>query len=382
MPRPIRPYTWGVPVLALAAALPPAALHGAFAAAAAGLFEAAPFVLASALLPRSRLSRLGPVLGCGCGGLLPAALSLPSVALCWFAFGPVPAALRVVAAALLAIRAGRRGAHAGPVPTADPLADLSALGIAAFAAALAGEGLRAIARPAASPPAALLALAVGLAAGALAPCGTTGIGAAMALRSASPFAAAGLLVTSGMFAWRRSPNAFETRDARGAFALLALACTMLAVRGTHGFLNPRLWFVAPLGAAGAAACALRGTGSATRPAYLVPSILAVALVTGSPVPPAPRATIPYELYPGRNVEFTGAIAPPVRGGATTLVRFAILCCRADAEPLSLELDRRVNAPTGSWFTVRGVAIRRAASQALHVESIQAIAPPADPFLYL
>jgi len=160
MPRPIRPYTWGVPVLALAAALPPAALHGAFAAAAAGLFEAAPFVLASALLPRSRLSRLGPVLGCGCGGLLPAALSLPSVALCWFAFGPVPAALRVVAAALLAIRAGRRGAHAGPVPTADPLADLSALGIAAFAAALAGEGLRAIALPAASPPAALLARAV------------------------------------------------------------------------------------------------------------------------------------------------------------------------------------------------------------------------------
>jgi len=382
MPRPIRPAVWGVPALVLAAALPPTVVHGALAAAAGGLFEAAPFVLAAAFAPRGRLAALAPLLGCGCGSRLPAALALPSIALCWFAFGPVPTVLRLGAAALLAIRARGSHAHDNAPVEADPLADLAALGLASFAAALLAEGLRTIAAPAAGPLDSLLALTLGLVAGTLAPCGTTGIGAAMALRSVSPFATAGLLVTSGMFAPRRTSSNGEARDVRAALVLLALACAILTVRGTHGFLNPRLWFVAPLGTVCAIACVLRGTRSATRLAYLVPAILLAALVAGSPAPQVSRATIPYDLFPGRPLEFTGAVVARPKSATTTLVRFAILCCRADAEPLALELDRRIDARPGTWVTVRGVAIERDARAMLRVENAVRVTAPADPFLYL
>jgi hypothetical protein len=382
MPRPFRPLAWGVPALALAAAFPPAAVHGALAAAAGGLFEAAPFVLAAALVPGARLRVLAPLLGCGCGGRLPAALALPSLALCWFAFGPIPTTLRVASAVLLAIRARHAGLDPERGAEADPLADLVRLGLASFAAALLAESLRALAAPAAGPLAALLAFALGLGAGALAPCGTAGIGAAMALRTASPFAAAGLLVTSGMFVLRRPSSGGEAHGARAAFALLALACALFFVRGTHGFLNPRLWFVAPLGAIGAAACTLRGTRSAARYAYAAPLVMLIALAAGSPAPLPQRATIPYDLYPGRELEFTGTVAPRAGARATTLVRFAILCCRADAEPLSLELDRRLDARPGAWVRVHGVAIERDAQMMLRVESAVKVDAPADPFLYL
>jgi hypothetical protein len=381
MPRPIRPFAWGVPALALAAALPPAALHGALAAAAAGLFEAVPFILASALAPGKRWRGLAPLLACGCGGRFPAALALPSLALCWFAFGPLPTLLRLGAAVLIAVRAPRE-CSGSDAAESDPFADLLGLGVASFVAALLAEWLRAFAPHAGGPLAALFAFALGLAAGALAPCATAGIGAAMALRSVSPFASAGLLVTSGMFAPWRTAWRRPARDARAAFALLALACALLCARGTQGFLNPRLWAVAPLGAICAAACALRGTRSAVSQPYAVPAALLIALAVGSPPPPQTSATIPYDLYPGRTADFTGTVARGPLAGSSTLVRFAILCCRADAEPIALELDRRLDARAGTWVNVRGVAIERDGRTVLRVERARTVAAPADPFLYL
>jgi len=107
-----------------------------------------------------------------------------------------------------------------------------------------------------------------------------------------------------------------------------------------------------------------------------------ALVAGSPAPQVSRATIPYDLFPGRPLEFTGAVVARPKSATTTLVRFAILCCRADAEPLALELDRRIDARPGTWVTVRGVAIERDARAMLRVENAVRVAAPADPFLYL
>jgi len=86
--------------------------------------------------------------------------------------------------------------------------------------------------------------------------------------------------------------------------------------------------------------------------------------------------------PGRAVDFTGTVARGPSTGPTTLVRFTILCCRADAEPLALELDRRLDARTGAWINVRGVAIERNARAVLRVEHAHAVAAPPDPFLYL
>jgi hypothetical protein len=367
----------------LCAIVPSATLFGALASAAGTVLEAAPFVVGSALAPRLRIARYLPSLGCGCGGALPAALSLPSLALCWIAFGPAVALLRAAAAIGLAFFS-RRASACDP----DPLRELAALGTSSFAAALTVEILRAH-----TLGGQLLSFAAGALAGVFLPCGTAGIGAAAAFRFSNPAAALGLLATSGLFSpcrmrVRQLREGTLARDSwsasgRAAYASFAVACACFAVFGTHGFLNPRF---APLVELGAACCALatfRGLRTSTRAAPLVPAALGLALIAGSPPPSAATATLPIGLYPGQSFAFVGRIAQARDARSpTTLERAAILCCRADAQVLSLPLDRRLAIPTHAWISARGVISLRDGRMVLHADRADPVAAPADPYVYL
>lgn len=101
MPRPRKPFAAWIAVAIVCLAASPATRTAAIAAAAATLFEATPFVLAAALIPRGRLTPLLALLGCGCGRSGPGALGLPAFGICWLAFGPAVAIARAAAAVAL-----------------------------------------------------------------------------------------------------------------------------------------------------------------------------------------------------------------------------------------------------------------------------------------
>ncbi len=236
----------------LVLALPPAAAHGALAAAAGSLFEALPFVLAGTLLP-TRLAFAGPLLACGCGGRLPGALSLPAVGLCWVSFGPAVTLARTAAAILAALAGfgGLRGARCRggrsprggirdraqvggrpgvackpgsrphnavdqrlrtlqPDESPDPFVDLGRIGLAGFAGSLVAQALPATVHGL-WPPVAFLAGAV---AGSLSPCATAALTAAEGLRAASPAAAAGLLSSAGLVSLRAGLPVLSLRPGR------------------------------------------------------------------------------------------------------------------------------------------------------------------------
>jgi hypothetical protein len=371
-------------VLALIASVPPVSLAGALAAAAGTVFEALPFVVGAALLPRLRLLRFLPSLACGCGGVLPAALALPALALTLISFGPVVVVARTAAALIVGFVRLRR--PSAPQPEAaverDPLAELTTLALASGSASLVAELIRAHAVLAHGLVGAAASLSLGAFVGLIAPCATTGIGAAIALRAADPWAAFGLLATSGIFSLRTPRIAApQVRDARFAFALLGFACLMVWACGTRGFLNPRFALVLPSGALVASIAAIRQTATRSIASFAAPAMVLSALVLGSPPPLDSTATVPVDLYPGRSVAFTGRIARS-DSSTTTLIRSAILCCRADAQQLSLTLDRRLDAKPGMWVDVRGVALARNRRLVLRIDHIRVVTPPEDPYVYL
>ncbi len=69
------------------------------------------------------------------------------------------------------------------------------------------------------------------------------------------------------------------------------------------------------------------------------------------------------------------------GGATTLVRYAITCCRADATPVGIRLDRPIDRPDGTWIEADGVVAADARGLLLSVRTAREVSVPADPFLY-
>jgi hypothetical protein len=376
---------WPPAALAACAALPPPLLHGALAATAGTLFEATPFVLA-ATLPRSgRLRALGSLVSCGCGSL-PGALSLPAVALCWFAFGPLPALLRL-GAGLVAALVERRRPHAGAAQ-ADPLAELLGVGCAAFAGSVAAELLRATAgswNPLAS------AVAGGLL-GATLPCTAGAVALAAGMHGADPSLAWGILVTAGVLRLPRPwpPPAASTRPgsrpdavsrpARFAYASLGAACLALALRDGAGFLNPRLVPFAAAGAVLSALCVLRNVACGARRATFVPAVLAVALALGSPQPRYEAGmTALADAFPGERLRFAGFVRQA--GRRTDLVRFAISCCRADASPVGLPALERVPVRDGTWIEAAGTVVRTERGLALRIARWQRIRRPPDPFLY-
>jgi hypothetical protein len=373
-------------------AIPAPILHQALAATAGTLFEAAPFVLAVSVVRGPLVRWTAALLGCGCGpGAGYAALSLPAAALCWTVFGPLPALARFGAAALLQGLAGRSHPRCHPrqTPASDPLEQLGIVAVAAFALALSMSALSSVA---AASPAHLTARLVplvplaeglaGLVAGALAPCATAAVAMAAMLRLSAPLAAAGILATAGLVRWQRPARTCLSAPygARIGLILLGLACAALALRNGSGFVHPRLvpllWLAVP--AAGAAWFAQPTTH--VRFGAAAPAAMLAALVLGSPVPASLLGSSTLDdLYPGEPIAFTGVVNGAA--GPTTLVRFAITCCRADATAIALPTNLHLRLGRDTWLEVSGTIARGAAGTYLRAERWRRVAAPADPYVY-
>jgi hypothetical protein len=358
---------------------------GALAAAAGTAFEAAPFLLFARILG-PRLGGLTHLGGCGCSrGALPGALALPAIALCALTFGPLPTVARTIGALMLVL-AARRAGPGEPSQrerSADLFVDLERLVASAFLASLAASALAAYAHAIPLP----LAFLAGLGLGALAPCATAGVAIAAAFAHGEPAIAFGALCTSGLVSQMEPRNAARTPerprcDARLAHLALACALGWLALRGPSGLVSPRL--LLPIGFAAVAAVAtVPGAKSRSRASALVPLLMLGALVA-PPRPPVDRAdaTRLDDAFAGEALAFSG-VASTGRTGHTMLTRYVITCCRLDASPASVRLDRRLIGMDGRWIAATGTLEAAAAGTLdLRTRTLHTIPAPDDPFVYL
>lgn len=346
--------------------------------AAATLFESAPFILAAAVLLRLPLRRgalLVPYLGCGCGAG-PSARSLPAAAAACVVFGPLVAGARLAAA--LAMDRVRRGAACG-AHDASFLAQLALLlPLAAFAAAV---SLLAPALFGSRVPPVPAFFGAALLAFFMAPCGIGTVALAAATRAAMPAAAAGFLCVAGILdlrTWMRGVHEKHGHDAF-SYLLAAAAFAMAAAHGGTGLLNPRFTPALWLCAAACLAWAYRYRGERSMRLRIAPAVMLAGTVLAAP-PPAYHATetTVADAFAGERLDFTGIATQS--GAATTLVRYAITCCRADAAPIVVRLERRMPGLRG-WIHARGVLVAAGSEFRLRPSALRQIAPPADPFVY-
>ncbi len=370
--------------LALAGVLPHDALRAAVATAASALIEAAPLAFASAAI--AALLRLrgdaAAYFGCGCG-TGPSARSLAALVASWIVFGGPVAGMRFVAAVAVARLVRRRAPSCSPqhYATAQPLEQLAAL-LPAAALAGAAAQLEALVDFARLP--APLAFGLGAAlAFVAAPCGLGAVAVASSLHARAPMAAAGFLCIAGIAdarVWAKpKPHASAAHDAL-AYATLAVALAAVAVRHGAALVHPALSpFLAACAAAAAASAAVhrlrRSASSLAAPALALAGAFAAA--------PAPsyRATETTlaQLFAGERLEFAGQL---VRDGRrVALVRYAIVCCRADATPVVVRLARAVPYSAGAWLRAEGTIATPGGDPQLDAERVAPIAPPSDPFVY-
>ena len=345
---------------------------------AAALIESMPFILAGAALQRVPLrwsARVLPYLGCGCGSG-PSARSLPAAAAAWLVFGPAVAAARLVAAMLVdRFRPGRSACEFERDP---PLAQLAA--VAPFA--VAGSALALLA-PAIGASHGAPSLAFGaLAAFVSAPCAIGAIGFASAVRASAPQFAYAFLCIAGIADARvflRKPHAHARHDSL-AYAIAALACAFVAAKHGGGLVHPRLALCLWPCAAACAVLAYRYRGHAWPALRIAPAIMLVGTILAAP-PPVYHVTETTlaDAFPGERIDFTGMLTRT--GTAATLVRYAITCCRADAAPIVIRLERRAPASLHGWVRARGMLVNGASGLALHASELTPVATPADPFVY-
>lgn len=371
-------YALWIAAFVLAAACAPSVATSLVDGAASVLFESAPFVFAAVAAARfapSWARRVVPFLSCGCSRP-PAALSLPAAAASWLLFGPA-IALGRLAAAVLCSRLQKNDACA-----VESTALVELAGIVPFAAGAAAIACATGAVPALRHLSVPIAFAAGCAAAFLAaPCGIGAVALAGSLRAASPPAAYGFLCIAGLADLRtfvrRSPVA-HAHDAV-AYASLAAGCALVAIRNGAGLVHPH--FTAALWACAVASLALairfrRRAHGALRGA---PALMLAGAVFAAPAPQyhATETTL-SDAFPGERVDFTGLLTRT--GSASTLVRYAITCCRADAAPVVLRLERAPRDAEG-WMHARGVLEGVDGRLRLRADSLHAVRAPADPFVY-
>lgn len=347
---------------------------------AATLFESAPFILAAMLLVRVPLrwnARIDAYLGCGCG-VGPSARSLPAAAATWLVFGPLVAGARLAAAIFVhRLQRRRRACDHGQASLLSELQRIAP--VAAFGAA-AAFFLPAIASFHGPPPLAFLFGAA--AAFVMAPCALGGVGFAASLRGALPAAAAGFLCVAGIVdlrAWFERGDTAHAHDGF-AYAVLALACAIVAAHGGGGLLHPKLAQALWPCAAAALYLAYRFRGAHCANVRAAPAIMLAGALLAAP-PPAYHATETTlaDAFAGERVDFTGVLTRT--GDAATLVRYAITCCRADAAPIVIRLAGAPVRGLHGWMHARGTLVARGNGLRLHVERITPVDPPADPFVY-
>ncbi len=355
------------------------------AASAAAFFEAVPFLLGAALLQRApflRALRAAPYLGCGCG-TGPSARSLPAALLTAMSFGPWVAAARWVAATALGnVRPPRdrnRTCHPEPIE-GSPLAALAALWPAVLSATaasmLAGvDGISALA-----PAPALIA--GGLAGLAASPCALGIPAVAAALRAVNPSFALGFLCVAGIADIRamiRTHHHARPQHDALAYAIAALACALVALRCGAQLVHPYIAFALAPSAIAFAILAFAHRTQTYAPSRIAPAIMLAGVFIAAP-PPEYHATETTlaNVFAGERVIFTGVATQT--HGVTTIVRFAITCCRADASPVVVRLARATPQLHG-WVRAEGAMIHDGSGYALSVHHLQSIERPNDPFVY-
>lgn len=349
---------------------------------AATLFESAPFILAAVALTQTPLrwnARIEPYLGCGCGAG-PAARSLPAAAATCLVFGPIVAGARL-AAALCVDRFTRRARpHTHAHESASLLGELRLVMPVAAIGATAALFLPSVLSMHAPAP---IAFAGGAAAAfVMAPCAIGGVGFAATLRSLMPAASAGFLCVAGIVdlrAWIRRHAVRNPHDAF-AYALLALACAIVAMHGGSGLVHPKIALALWPCAAASAYASWRFRGEQSPALRIAPALMLAGALLGAPLPTyhATETTL-ADAFAGEHVDFTGILTRT--GNAATLVRYAITCCRADAAPIVIRLDAAPPARLHGWLHANGVLVARGNDLRLHAALIAPIEPPGDPFVY-
>lgn len=373
----MRIVLYGAAPFALALLFSPDLLRGALASSASTLFEATPFVLAATIVARLlRVPGAAAFLGCGCG-TGPSARSLPAAAATWMIFGPIVAAARLCAAILAAMALRGRLHDRCPHESADLTAELAALLPAALVAGAAMQFGGAL-DPARLPPA-LCALAGGLLGFLAAPCALGAVAIAGALHARSPLAASAFLCVAGIVDLRAlssGPHVAPRRDAF-AYALLGVALGAVAVRGGDSLIHPGLAPAIGVSAVIAFIGAARHRRDFAPAQRAAPVLMLAGVFAAAPPPPyyATETTL-AGLFPGERLRFTGTLVR--EGSRSAVVRYAITCCRADASPVAVRLERAPPYDAGTWIRVNG---RVDGDLRLDAAEVWRVAPPSDPFVY-
>jgi len=215
---------------------------------------------------------------------------------------------------------------------------------------------------------------------AMAPCALGAVAIAAAMHA--PFASAGFLCVSGIAdirAFGRRNASLPTAMHDGlAYALAAIACAFVAWRHGAALVHPRfaipLWFCATT----FALCALRYRHSHCAPSRWAPAFMLCGMLLVAQ-PPQYRATETTlaNAFAGEPIDFTGVVARS--GGVTTVVRYAITCCRADAAPVALRLER--DPGVSGWVRASGKLELAQGQLVLNAQRVTEIAAPSDVFIY-
>jgi uncharacterized membrane protein YcgQ (UPF0703/DUF1980 family) len=115
-------------------------------------------------------------------------------------------------------------------------------------------------------------------------------------------------------------------------------------------------------------------------ARIAPIVMLAGAVLAAPPPDyhATETTL-ADAFAGERIDFTGLLTHT--GSAATLVRYAITCCRADAAPIVVRLERNPPERLRGWMHAQGTLVNGKDGLQLRVERIREIPAPADPFVY-
>jgi len=214
------------------------------------------------------------------------------------------------------------------------------------------------------------------------PCGFGAIALAVTLHRTAPLASAAVLCVGGVCDLRalRFLRARVALHDAPAYAIAAAACFLLARHHGNTLVNPRFDIPLFCRAAALAYLAWRRRTDRAPLARWAPLLVFVMSILSAP-PPAYFATETTlgDAFAGEPLTFRGVLASA--NGHTSLVRYAVTCCRADAQPVSVRLTTPLRETDGAWISARGRLVTSSGGLALHVERYDRVAAPADPFLY-
>jgi len=210
------------------------------------------------------------------------------------------------------------------------------------------------------------------------PCGFGALALAVTLQHGAPLAAAALLCIAGVCDLR-ALRIIRVRDAP-AYAIAATACFLLALHHGNALVNPR--FIVPLFCSTAALAYLawrHRTERAPLARWAPVLMLAMSIVSAPPPTYFATETTLGDAFAGEALTFRGAVASG--NGHTSLVRYAVTCCRADAQPVSVRLTAPLREADGAWISASGRLVTTNGALAFRVDRYERVAAPADPFVY-